>query len=108
MKYVYHGTTIQRAKQISIIGLLPGKVAGNTISPNIYLSDSEHYAKTYADRKGGARGIILRIKKLASIVPDPGTWTKGDYKTSRKISPKNIEFKYGDKWVAINKIGELQ
>ena len=61
--YLYHGTTEARAMKIADTGLLSGKEAGNTAAKDVYLSNTEQYAKSYADRKGGSGGIVLRVKK---------------------------------------------
>lgn len=100
-EFVYHGTTEGRARQIAKQGLLTGKEAGNTLAENIYLSNTEQYAKSYADRKGGTSGVILRIPKSADIIADPNTGLKGDFKTPQSISPANIEIKTKKGWKPI-------
>lgn len=105
--FLYHGTTEGRAIQIAKQGLLPGKEAGNTLSNEIFLSDTEEYAKSYADRKGGAKGVILRVSKTPEIIADINTGLKGDFKTTKGILPKNIEIKTQYGWKKLTEFYKL-
>jgi GNAT superfamily N-acetyltransferase len=105
-EYLYHGTNEGRARNIAKKGLLSGEKAGNTMAKAIYLSDTEQYAKSYADRKGGSTGVILRIKKTPSMIADKDTGLKGDYKVEDGISPENIEIKTHNGWRKLTDYGK--
>lgn len=98
---VYHGTNVGRAIKIAEKGLLSGQEAGNTTAEHAYLCDKEQYAKSYADRKGGSTGVVLRITGVAGLEPDQNTGSKGDYKTKEKITPDHIEIKTAKGWEPI-------
>jgi len=85
--YLYHGTTQGALRKIVSDGLKPSTMR------QISLSDTEQYAKTYADRKGGSRGIILRIKNSEKYVPDTRIPEGGDYLSKEAVKPEDIEVK---------------
>lgn len=96
-QYLYHGTGEGAFRNIRKEGLIPREKG-----KYIYFSDTEDYAKTYAQRKGSPFGErILRVKKTPEIIGDVDTGLKGDFKTLEKIDPKDIEVKVGDMWVKI-------
>lgn len=97
---LYHGTSEPRAMQIAKNGLTSGKEAGNTEGQHAYLSNTEEYAKTYADRKS-SYPAILRIKNAKGVIADSNTGLKGDYKTASKIAPEDIEIKTPEGWKPI-------
>ncbi len=94
--FLYHGTTEARAMKIADSGLLSGKEAGNTAAKDVYLSNTEQYAKSYADRKGGTNSAILRVVQSPEMIGDVNTGLKGDFKTSKGIAPENIQIKGKD------------
>lgn len=96
-EYVYHGTTMGRAHAIARTGLKSGKDAGNTLSEHVYFSD-EKYARTYADRKGGSTGVVLRVKRTPDMVPDEDMVYPGDFKIKRTIPPEEIEISTPEGW----------
>ena len=94
--YLYHGTSEGSFRNIREQGLIPqdGKMT--------YLSNTEKYAKTYAERKGNSFGNrILRVKQTRQMIQDNNTGLVGDYKTSNIIEPKDIEVKIGKDWISI-------
>lgn len=60
------------------------------------MSNTEQYAKSYADRKGGASGVILRVIKSPEMIADVNTGLVGDFKTAKGISPENVQIKGRD------------
>jgi hypothetical protein len=101
VQYLYHGTNKARAIKIAQSGLMSGKLAGNTQGEDIFFSNTEQYAQSYADRKGGVDAVILRVKKTPDIIVDVKTGSKGDFKTSKSIMPQDIEIKVGNNWISI-------
>jgi hypothetical protein len=98
--FLYHGTTMGRAINIAKNGLQSGVVAGHTLSEHAYFSDSELYAQSYADRKGGRSGVVIRVKKTSDFIEDENTGLSGDFKTDKFIHPDQIEIKIGRNWVS--------
>jgi len=96
--FLYHGTNEGRARQIAKHGLLSGLNSKNTTSKEIFLSNSEQYAQSYADRKGGSTGVILRIRKTPEMIADANTGLQGDFKTIQTILPEMIEIKTLNGW----------
>ena len=94
--YLYHGTTEARARQMINSGMTSGKRAGNTQADDIFLSNTEQYAKSYADRKGGSGGVILRTTKSSDMVGDINTGLAGDFKTAKNISADDLQIKGKD------------
>lgn len=93
-EYVYHGTSEGAFRNIRKKGLMPP----------IYFSDTEEYARSYAQRKGNPYGDrILRVKRTQDIIEDPNTNFQGDYKTSKAILPQNIEVNIRGEWMPIQK-----
>lgn len=95
-EYLYHGTSEGSFRKIRQIGLIP--------EPNkfIYLSDTEQYAESYAQRKGNPYGNrILRVKRTNDMMPDSNTGFKGDFKTNIPITPDKIEVKVNNQWIPI-------
>lgn len=97
--YLYHGTTQGALRKIATEGIKP------TAMGQVSVSSTEQYAKTYADRKGGARGIVLRVKDEGQFVPDDRISVAGDYLTRRAIKPEDIEVKMPDgSWVSLSSV----
>lgn len=98
-EFLYHGTTQGALRKIVVEGLKP------TTMEQISLSESELYAKSYADRKGGSRGIILRIKNGPDIIPDIRITEKGDFLSKSTINPDRIDVKMpDDTWAPLNSV----
>ena len=96
---LYHGTTQGALRKIVSEGLKP------TAMGQVSLSDTEEYAKSYADRKGGPRGIVLRIKGASDIVPDTRISVKGDFRSTSSIPVNRIEIKMPDgTWVPLKDV----
>jgi len=95
-EYIYHGTGEGSFRKIRENGLIPQN------GQSIYFSDSEQYARTYAQRKGNSYGDrIMRIRKTDDIVPDSSIMYKGDFKANRVIHPEEIEVKINNLWIPI-------
>ena len=86
---LYHGTTQGALRKIASEGLKP------TTMNQVSLSETEQYAKTYADRKGGARGVVLRVKDV-DATQDTRISVKGDFRSSEVIPVDKIEVKMPD------------
>lgn len=97
--FLYHGTTQGALRHIVTEGLKPSAMG------QVSLSETEQYAKSYADRKGGPRGIVLRIKGRSGIIPDTRIPEKGDFRSMSTISVDRIEVKMPDgAWVPLNAV----
>ena len=97
-EYVYHGTSEGAARNIQKQGIKSGMTS---IGDKSYFSDTEQYAQTYADRKSTSN-VLLRIKKTKDLLPDTRIVEKGDFFTSKSISPKDIEIKMPNgEWIPI-------
>jgi len=97
-EYVYHGTSEGAFRNIIKNGLVPSN------GKYLYFSNTEQYARSYAQRKGNPYGDrILRVEKSADMISDPNTGHSGDFKTIKPVPPQNIEVKVDDKWVPIIK-----
>ena len=94
--YLYHGTSEGSFRKIRENGLIPFD------NKPIYLSNTEQYAITYAERKGNSYGNrVLRVVKTDDMIPDANTGYKGDFKTTTPIPPDQIEVKKDNVWVPI-------
>lgn len=98
VEYVYHGTSEGAFRKIRQEGM---------VGKEKYFADTEQYAQSYADRKGtGER--LLRIKRTEDIVSDKHIPEKGDFKTSRDITPQEIEVKVGKQWIPIQEYADIE
>jgi hypothetical protein len=86
---LYHGTTQGALRKIVSEGLKP------TTMNQVSLSETEEYAKAYADRKGGARGVILRVSGV-DATPDTRISIKGDFRSAKTIPVEKLEVKMPD------------
>lgn len=101
-RYLYHGTTRwpRSLKKDSDRGGIKPTAMGQ-----VSVSSTEPYAKSYADRKGGSRGIVLRIRDNGQFVPDDKISVAGDYLTKDTIKPENIDVKMPDgSWAPLSTI----
>ena len=85
-RFFYHGTNQGALRKIILEGLKP---SGKT---PVFLSNTEEYAQSYADRKGGARGILLRTYGT-DVEPDLRIPEGGDFISRQTIPPEKIEVK---------------
>lgn len=99
-QYLYHGTGEAAFRRIREEGLVPKD------DKHLYFSNTELYAKSYAQRKGNPFGNrILRVKKTDSYLADENT-TGGDFKIKNKINPNDIELKHNGKWIPIQQYSD--
>lgn len=99
--YLYHGTGEGAFRKIREQGLIPQE------GKELYLANTEEYARSYAQRKGNSFGDrILRVKKTNDMIQDENTGLVGDYKTSNKIEPQNIEVKIESRWIPIQEYSD--
>ncbi len=89
-RYLYHGTTQGALRKILSEGIKP------TAMGQVSLSSTEQYAETYAERKSGTRGILLRIRDEGQFIPDKKITEAGDFLTKEIIRPEDIEVKMPD------------
>ena len=107
---LYHGTSEGAARSIQREGLKPNQAIGSTGKGDYaktFLSNDKNTAFSFASRKGGADGYLLKIKPTSDITEDLkriSSDNKKDFIIYSDIPVENIEIQIPDgNWVPISK-----
>lgn len=105
----FHGTNWQSAMKIQKEGLNPNQATSlKEGKKNIFLTQDEQYATSYAQQKGGSsQPFVLAFKTPDDVIIEQSTFKKGmkspDLISQKSIPPEDIAVKGIDgKWYPIN------